>query len=438
MSRTGALTQVTIPFRMVVCATSLGVAAVLAWSACSSPSDRPSRQFSEVGPAIEEADEVLRAAIRDAVVPGAVLLVARGNGTRHRRAYGYARLTAFDGTRLADPEKMSVDHVFDLASLTKVFATTLGVMMLIDRDQVNLDDRVSKHLPGFSDAHKDSVLVRHLLTHSAGLFPWKPIYYHASDRQEAFTYIAELPLAYGVGKERHYSDLGFMLLGYVIEEASDRPLDVFLREELYEPLGLKQTAFVPRAHGVTGPFAATSLGNPFERRMVYDDEFGYRVDEDAESFDGWRDYVLVGEVNDGNAHHAHAGVAGHAGLFSTADELRVLMELLLGKGVRDGRRYFSGAVVDTFTTMKEFGNGLGWAMSPEVLHIEDPPPGAFGHTGFTGTYAVAFPTINTCVILLTNRQNFGVGPDGRYNSLNKLRGDIASAILHNTSSTRKR
>ncbi len=378
---------------------------------------------------IPAADSILKVAVSSELVPGAVLLVTRDESVLHRKAYGYARLYSFDGKRLAQPEPMSVDHIFDLASLTKVFATTYAVMMLVDRGEVDLDTPISKYLPQFSGPSKDSVRVRHLLTHAAGLYPWKPIYYHATNAQEAFDYISRLPLAYPEGRDRHYSDLGFMLLGYLVESRSSRNVDAFLTKELFGPLGLRRTMFVPRLHGMEGPFAATSHGNPFEKRMVSDDQFGYDVDEDAEAFDGWRDYTLIGEVNDGNAYHAHSGVAGHAGLFSTADELTILLNVLMADGKYESQEFIRPGTVRRFLTESEFGNGLGWAMSPSVLRIESPPPGTFGHTGFTGTYVAVFPGQRTTLVLLTNRQNLGVGPDGRYNSLDALRADVADAVL---------
>jgi CubicO group peptidase (beta-lactamase class C family) len=219
-----------------------------------------------------------------------------------------------------------------------------------------------------------------------------------------------------------------MLLGYLVEEVSGRPLDAFLAESLYEPLGLASTAFLPHSRGLDG-FAATSHGNPFERRMVADDGFGYLCDEDPEAFQDWRAYVLVGEVNDGNAYHANGGVAGHAGLFSTASDLQVLVGLLLNKGVHDGRRYFTEAVIDTFLTADRFGNGLGWAMSPEVLGTDALPPGSFGHTGFTGTFVVAVPARGLSIILLTNRQNLGVDASGYYNSVTPLRRGVTARVL---------
>ncbi|MBT8399204.1 MAG: serine hydrolase [Rhodothermia bacterium] len=381
------------------------------------------------GRLIPAADSILLEAVSRKVLPGAVLLVTQDESVLHRKAYGYARLYNPDGSRLAEPEPMTLDHVFDLASLTKVFATTFAIMMLVDRGDVDLDAPVSQYLTEFAGSSKDSVLVRHLLTHTAGLYPWKPVYYHATSPPEAFDYVRSLPLAYPVGHERHYSDLGFMLLGYLVEARTGEDIDSFLRENVYGPLGLQKTMFVPREHGFSGPFAATSHGNPFERRMVFDDEFGYDVDEDPEAFDQWRDYTLIGEVNDGNAHHAHDGVAGHAGLFSTADDLTMLLQVLIAEGRYESLQLVSAETVREFLTITASGNGLGWAMSPAVLRIENPPQGVFGHTGFTGTYAVGFPVQRTTLVLLTNRQNLGVGADGRYNSLDELRAEVAAAVL---------
>ncbi len=163
--------------------------------------------------------------------------------------------------------------------------------------------------------------------------------------------------------------------------------------------------------------------------MVADDDFGYLCDEDPEAFTPWRDYVLAGEVNDGNAYHAHGGLAGHAGLFSTASDLQVLLDLLLNKGVYTGRRLLSEEVVETFLTKDRFGHGLGWAMSTDVIPVDDLPEGTFGHTGFTGTYAVAVPAYGLSIILLTNRQNVGVDASGYYNSVTPLRRSITELMI---------
>ena len=392
-------------------------------AACGEP---PSEESVER--TLAQADSVIQAAVDSLLIPGAVLVVSRDSQILFEKAYGWAHLNDSEGRRLESPEPMTVDHVFDLASLTKVLSTTFAIMRLVDRDDVDLDVPVATYLPEFSGEHKDSVTVRQLLSHTAGLAPWKPVYYHASTADEAREFVASTPLAYPVGEARHYSDLGFMLLGYIVESVSGITLDEFVAAEVYEPLGLRSTAYLPRDQGL-GPFAATSHGNPFERRMVADDEFGYVCDEDPDSFTGWRQYTLVGEVNDGNAFHAHGGVAGHAGLFSNAREANVLMELLRNQGEFGDRRLLQAEVVTEFLTPGTFGNGLGWIMNERLLGIEGLPPGSFGHTGFTGTYAVGVPKYGLNIILLTNRQNLGVGPDTRYNDVNPLRRKVSQLII---------
>lgn len=364
-------------------------------------------------------------------IPGAVIQIKKGDSVLHRAAYGYAQKYGFDLQPLDDPEKMTVNHLFDLASLTKVCATTFGVMLLVDEGKVRLDDPISEYLPTFDSGNKAEITIRHLLTHTAGLYQWKPIYYHASNRRERYEYIAELPLKWKVGEERHYSDLGFMLLGDIIERVSNQPLNQFLQNRLYQPLNLQHTTFNPLQKGFE-KIAATSHGNPFEKQMVYDDDFGYKVDVDPQSWNNWRKYTLRGEVNDGNAWYANGGMAGHAGLFSTVEELQVLMDLLLNGGRFLGRQMISETVIDTFLTKDRYSNGLGWAMNPGIISAKGSPEGTFGHTGFTGTSILVVPEDSLSVILLTNRQHVGRQDDGTYYDLGPLRQaifDVLSARL---------
>jgi len=373
-------------------------------------------------------DRAIEAAIAAEQIPGAVVLIAQEGVVLHERAFGDAQRFAYGNVRLDPPEAMTTGHVFDVASLTKVMATTFALMLLVDEGAVDLNAPVYAYLPAFRGAAKDSITVRHLLSHTSGLMPWEPVYYHASNADEALAHIASLPLAGAVGERVRYSDLGFMLLGYLIKAVSEQALDAFLHERLYEPLGLTHTGFRPGG----GPFAATSHGNPFERRMVADDTFGYVCDEDPDAFTEWRDYTLIGEVNDGNAHHAHQGVAGHAGLFSTAEELTTLMTLLLNDGVYKGTRYISAETVQAFLTSHTETRALGWAVDGGVLGMDRLPEGTFGHTGFTGTLAVGVPAAGVSLVLLTNRQNLGVGTDGRYASLTDLRRRVVRAVLDAT------
>jgi CubicO group peptidase (beta-lactamase class C family) len=317
---------------------------------------------------------------------------------------------------------MHTSTLFDLASVTKVMATTMGIMLLADRGKVDVDAPVYRYLPDFRGAHLDSITIRHLLTHSSGLVQWQPLYYHAKNKAETYNVIREMPLEWGVGEGRHYSDLGFMLLGYIIERVSGRPLDAFMEEELYHPLGLRSTIWNAKARGVKD-VAATEQGNGYEKHMVYDSTFGYRYRGDPTAWNGWRNYVLVGETNDGNSWYANGGIAGHAGLYSTASDLRVLLDLLVNRGTYGGRRYIRPEVIDRFLTRDKFENFLGW-MSPRDL-----PAGSFSHTGFTGTYVLGVPSAKLSIVLLTNKQNVGANARGFFSNVGPLDLGVARAVI---------
>jgi CubicO group peptidase (beta-lactamase class C family) len=367
------------------------------------------------------ADSLIGSSI-GTLIPGAVFLVARDGHVVHERAFGFAQLNDYEGHRLASPPVMRTSTVFDLASVTKVMATTMGVMLLVDRGKVDLDAPVSRYLPDFRGPHLDSITVRHLLSHSAGLVQWQPLYYHVANSTQTYGVIRDMPLQWGVGDARHYSDLGFMLLGYIVERVSGQPLDRFLDENLYRPLGLRSTAFNPKAHGFT-EFAATEQGNVYERHMVYDSTFGYRYLGDPTAWNGWRQRVLVGEVDDGNSYYANGGVAGHAGLFSTAADLRLLLDLLNNRGSYGGRQYIRPEVVAAFLTRDKYQNYLGW-QAPAYL-----PAGSFSHTGFTGTYVAGVPQYRLSIVLLTNRQNMGTDARGYFPDVGPLQQAVARAIV---------
>jgi len=377
---------------------------------------------------ITAIDSLIQKEVKANNIAGAVIQVKKGDSILHRAAYGYANEYSYDMQPLEHPEKMTANHLFDLASLTKVCATTFGIMKLVDEGKIAINDPIYKYLPEFKTGEKAKITIRNLLTHTAGLYQWKPTYYHASNPKERYAYIARLPLKWKVGEGRHYSDLGFMLLGDIIKRVSGQRLDQFVQQKIYAPLHLKHTVFNPLDKGFK-KIAATSHGNPFEKHMVYDDNFGYKVDVDPKSWNGWRQYTLQGEVNDGNAWYANGGVAGHAGLFSTIDDLQVLVDLLLHKGRFEGKQIISSTVVDTFLTKDHYGNGLGWAMDPDVIYAKGAPVGTFGHTGFTGTNIVAVPKDSLSIILLTNRQNVGPQKNGYYYDLGPLRQAIFDTVF---------
>ena len=387
-----------------------------------------SEQVQHKAPRIAAIDSLIQQEISVQHIPGAVIQVKRADSTLHRAAYGYARQFNYNMEPLPKPEEMTVGHLFDLASLTKVCATTFGIMKLVDEEKLRLDDTVNMYLPDFEKGGKAQITIRHLLTHTAGLYQWKPTYYHAANARQRYQYISELPLKWPVGEGRHYSDLGFMLLGDIIKKVSGKSLDVFLQEKIYQPLKLEHTVFNPNLDRFPD-IAATSHGNPFEKNMVYDDDFGYAVEAPPQSWDGWRNYTLHGEVNDGNTWYANSGVAGHAGLFSTVDDLQVLVDVLLNKGKDGKERILSAAVVDTFLTKDRYGNGLGWAMNPDIISAKGTPAGTFGHTGFTGTNIVVIPEYDLSIILLTNRQHVGPQANGYYASLGNLRQHIVNEVI---------
>jgi serine-type D-Ala-D-Ala carboxypeptidase len=367
------------------------------------------------------ADSLVSAAVEH-TIPGAVLVVSQNGRVVHQRAFGWAQLNDFQVHRLAHPRPMHVSTLFDLASVTKVMATTMVVMMLASEGKIDVDAPVHTYLSDFRGSHLDSITVRHLLTHSAGLVQWQPLYYHASNEHETYDAIRQMPLQWGVGEGRHYSDLGFMLLGYIVEHVTHQPLDRFVHDSLYVPLGLRSTTYLPKRHGFSD-FAATEQGNGYERHMVYDSTFGYRYRGDPMAWNGWREYVLNGETDDGNSWYANNGVAGHAGLFATAADLRVLIDLLLSHGSARGHQYIQPAVVDRFLTRDQYQNFLGW-MSPNGL-----PEGSFSHTGFTGTYVLGVPTYGLSIILLTNRQNMGTDARGYFPDVGPLQAGVSRAIV---------
>lgn len=221
---------------------------------------------------------------------------------------------------------MMPELLLDLASVTKVAATTVLVMRLVAAGELRLDDEVRAVLPGFRGDGRDGITLRHLLTHTAGLRPWWPLYLETTDRAEAIEFVQCLPLASAAGTAWRYSDLGLILAGAVVERVAGLGLADAYRGLVAEPLGLTS-----RYGPVPPEAAATSAdSDAVEYRMVGAGA-PYPVPFVPEAFDGWRDRLLRGEADDGNVAHALGGVSGHAGLFSTVDDL-----LVLGAALRSG------------------------------------------------------------------------------------------------------
>lgn len=390
---------------------------------------KPAAQFS-TAKKFKTLDSLLQSEVNGDKIPGAVIQVKKGKQVLFQRAYGLAQKYNAQHQLLPDPEPTTLEHLYDLASLTKVVGTTTGIMLLVDQKQIGLDDPVGKYIPAFDTPEKRTITIRHLLSHSAGLKEWYPLYYRASNKQETYRLIGELPLAFPVGKQRRYSDLGFVLLGQIIEQVSKMPLDQFLDQQVFKPLGMVHTTYNPLSKGGFAKIAATSHGNPYEKRMVYDPSLGFTVKEiDPKQWDGWRTYTLKGEVNDGNTWYANGGISGAAGLFSTVGDLQKLVDMLLAKGKVGERKFISAQTIEQFLIKDQFNNGLGWMMDPTNPVMKNAPAGTFAHTGFTGTSIVVVPQSNISVIMLINRQNMGLSAKGSYYDLGPLRQKVIAAVL---------
>jgi CubicO group peptidase (beta-lactamase class C family) len=378
----------------------------------------------------EKIDSVLNSAVASEQIPGAIVLVAKKGQLLIHKAYGYSQLYNRDGsTKLINPPALTTQHLFDVASLTKTFTTT-GILLLVDRGLLQLDDAVAKHLPSFNTPDKKAITVRQLLSHSSGLQAWYPMYYRASNKYEVYKLIASLPLEYPTGTLRKYSDLGFTILGQLMEVISKSTLADFMQREIFIPLGMKNTSYTPLQVLPGRAIAATSIGNPYEYRMVRDSTLGFRKSEiNPDSWTGWRNYNLIGEVNDGNTWYAGKGISGAAGIFSTAQDLLKLANFWLYKGQSVALSLQNQQWVQEFLTPDEFKNGLGWMMDNSNSFMKNAPSGTFGHTGFTGTSITVVPSEELVVILLINRQQTGLLKNGEYFNVNAIRRTIFEAVL---------
>lgn len=383
------------------------------------------------------ADSLVSSWVDSEIIPGAVLLVSKSGETLLHKAYGWSQLFSYGEGQYKDnsptpnslqkldvPIPMLTNTRFDLASVTKVMATTFAVMLLVDQGLLDLDAPIFTYLEDFRGKEKDRITVRHLLTHRSGLQQWQPIYYQASNAQESYEVIRDLPLEWKVGEGYHYSDLGFMLLGMIVQEVTGDRLDNYLADQLYSPLGLTSTGFIPKPmenkeeQGVE--FASTSHGNPYEHRMVHDLDFGYTYRRDPNQWNDWRLYTLTGEVNDGNSYHAFSGVAGHAGLFSNAEDLNRLLNLLNHNGTYGRKRYLDIGTVEMFWNAHK--GPLGWQIS------ETSNTAIYFHSGFTGTFVASAPAERLSIVLLTNRQNKGLTENGRYAELATLEQELLQTL----------
>ncbi|MET2985206.1 serine hydrolase domain-containing protein [Aureibaculum conchae] len=379
---------------------------------------------------IDKINTILQNEIDQGHIPGAVIFIKQGDNELYKNAFGYAHLYKYGNQRLQKPEKTTVNYLYDIASLTKVIGTTTAIMLLVDKGLITADDKVSNYIKAFDTPEKKDITIRHLLTHTSGLYEWYPFYYYSDNREDTYKIIGKLPLKYVIGSGRHYSDLGFMLLGQIIETVSEHPLDEFMQQHIFKQLEMEHTLFNPLEKKKDYKIAATSHGNPFETRMVTDASLGFKPDSlNPTQWNGWRHYTLKGEVNDGNTWYANEGVSGHAGLFSSVGDLQKLIDVLKHNGKTQYGQFITKKTINQFLTQDEFKNGLGWVMNNNSAILKSAPKGSFGHTGFTGTSIAVVPKYNISVILLINRQNMGLLKTKSYYNLNPVREKVFRAVM---------
>jgi CubicO group peptidase (beta-lactamase class C family) len=331
--------------------------------------------------------------------PGACLAIATP-ALAVAAVHGYRRTI---GAGPAGPLPLTVGTSHDLASVTKL-VTTVSLMALVDAGTLTLDEPVQRLVPRFAGPGKERLTIRDLLLHRGGLWEWWPTYCQVSDVAEAHRFVDDLPLRYAPRTGHHYSDLGFMLLGRVVEAVAGDPLPAAVAELVLHPVGMRQTAFAQPVAASDRPgepvdVAASSVGDVAEHRMVATGE-PYPVSRSTDDFDGWRSHVLVGEVNDGNSFHTFGGVSGHAGLFSTVPDLLTLGRALCSSAAGEGP--WGRAALEQFTAGgPDQGQAHGfrtWQTSVDGCTVT-----AYGHPGFTGSALAFLPAHGAAVVMATNR-----------------------------------
>lgn len=349
---------------------------------------------------LNQIDHVIAQEMEKRTMPGAVVLVARSGSIAKHDAYGYsARYSDDKFTEMDNPVEMEKDTIFDIASISKLFTTT-AAMQLYEQGMFNLDDPVGKYIPEFNENGKEHVTIRQILTHTSGFVAWIPLYNMGTNREDRLQIALKYKLNNKPGTTYTYSDLNLITLGVLVERLTNQRLDEYVKKNITEPLGMKDTMYNPPAE-LRDRIAATEYQPNIGRGMVW----GSVHDENAWSLDG---------------------VAGHAGVFSTAQDLAVFGHMVLQKGKYGGTEILKPDTVRLLTEnqLPQFpGNshGLGWELDQgwymDSLGNEE----TLGHTGYTGTSMVVSPKNQTIVLTLTNR----VHPSRATVSMNPIRRKVA-------------
>lgn len=341
---------------------------------------------------LQRIDELVAAGLTDKKMPGCVVCVGRHGKIALLKAFGQKQLQP---TELP----MTTDTLFDMASITKPMATATSIMLLIERGQLRLSDKVSALIPEFAVNGKTDITIQELLIHQSGLLADNSIADYANGPETAMKRIFELKLLNPVGSKFVYSDVNFILLGEIVRRVSGKNVHEFSRDQIFQPLKMTATGYLPEE-------ALRVRAAPTEQR------------------DGkW----MQGEVHDPRAFKL-GGVAGHAGLFSTAEDVAVYAQMMLGRGEHGGVRVLSPETVERMTRGDPVSSGirgLGWDKRTgfSTNRGELLSDSAFGHGGFTGTVLWIDPKLDLFFIFLSNR----VHPNGK-GSVNQLAGQIATAL----------
>ena len=354
---------------------------------CSSKIDR-TYDFSRV-------NKIMENAISDSVFPGAVLLFGIDNEFLYSKTFGHY---TYDKS---SPE-MKLNTIFDLASVSKVVGTTSAAMILVEKGKLNLNDKVIKYLPEFNNNGKDKITIRNLLLHNSGLAAFKKYYDIYNTAEEVINDIMNTDLVYKTGTKYVYSDLGIITLQQVIEKITGMGLDKFLKKNLFDPLDMTRTMYNP-PDSLKSQCAPTEIDTFFRMRP------------------------LQGEVHDERAYMLH-GVAGHAGLFSTAEDLSKFVRMLLNNGMYNGKHILDKNIIQEWTTKQTIQStrGIGWDTKSKEKSSSGKyfSMNSFGHTGYTGTSIWVDKESNLFVIMLTNR----VYPTRKNRKIYPFRAVIHNAI----------
>lgn len=364
--------------------------------------------------AFHEVDQLISAEVADGF-PGAVLLVVKNGVVIKHTAYGYAQRYNSDAQPLAEPVALQPDTLFDIASNTKMYATNYALMRLVSEGKLNVNLPIQHYFPEYQGDGREQRTVSDLLYHTAGYPPevhffrpdnrHGPEFYALNKAHTEHLILTQVPFATARGQQAVYSDVDYMLLGMLIERITAQPLDQYLEQHFYQALGLSNTVFNPLLKGIaTERIAATELAGNSRGGRVH--------------FPANRQGVILGEVHDEKAYYSFQGIAGHAGLFSTAHDLAVLMAVAMQGGGYGWQQFFDQATLQQFVGPSPYQHtfGLGWRTAVQGdlawhfgAYASDT---AYGHTGWTGTATVIDPAQQIMVVLLTNKKHSPIVADG--------------------------